>query len=298
MDDELLSLDGYTSRSALSRESSRYDGVTLLGFDPDLQGGCRVSRPEVGVPTPVKYVFYVPFFHVSIVLLCDDVVTSIQECTYDSKLLGFIGCRKTTAVPYLKVSFAVKSKNYVLVRTFLKTSLKQARKNQTVIMLFILLVILSIAGYGAPATTTSPPGTTLSPAVEKFKALVNTEVTALWNGVHHDTDGNLDQGDLDALFKGYDDDGNQQISQSEFLAHFSHNQQNLVVIAQGLFYELDMDNDNEITKSDMQRYYEKIDKNDDGSVDQAEFESYFKDTLTLLFVLQFESQMSTTPAST
>ncbi|OWF51589.1 hypothetical protein KP79_PYT04605 [Mizuhopecten yessoensis] len=152
--------------------------------------------------------------------------------------------------------------------------------------------------YGAPATTTSPPGTTLSPAVEKFKALVNTEVTALWNGVHHDTDGNLDQGDLDALFKGYDDDGNQQISQSEFLAHFSHNQQNLVVIAQGLFYELDMDNDNEITKSDMQRYYEKIDKNDDGSVDQAEFESYFKDTLTLLFVLQFESQMSTTPAST
>ncbi|XP_033728842.1 uncharacterized protein LOC117317977 [Pecten maximus] len=172
----------------------------------------------------------------------------------------------------------------------------QVRTNVTVNMLFILMVFLSVIGYGAP-TTTTPAGTSLSP-VDQFKAIVNTEVDLLWNSVDHDSSGNLDEADLSNIFKKYDDDGNGQISQREFMSHFSNNSANLNIISEGLFYELDMDDDNSITGSDMQRYYDKIDVDSNGEVNKNEFDVFFRKSLTLLFVLQYESSRSTTPVST
>ncbi|XP_060065779.1 uncharacterized protein LOC132546101 [Ylistrum balloti] len=161
----------------------------------------------------------------------------------------------------------------------------QLRTYTTVTMLGLLLVFLGIVGYGAPATTTLSP-------VDKFKSIVNAEVDALWNSVDHDSSGNLEESDLENIFDQYDDNNDKQISQTEFLTHFVGHQQNLDIIAQGLYYELDMDNDSEITGSDLQRYFEKIDTNDDNSIEKPEFETFFRDTLTLLFVLQYEGHLT------
>lgn len=52
-----------------------------------------------------------------------------------------------------------------------------------------------------------------------------------------------------------------KVSQQEFVSRFAHNEPELNIIAQGLFYEFDMNRDGFVTVSDLDLYYQKIDTN-------------------------------------
>ncbi|KAK3086989.1 hypothetical protein FSP39_000074 [Pinctada imbricata] len=83
----------------------------------------------------------------------------------------------------------------------------------------------------------------------------------------------------------YDDDKNGQVSNAEFVHHFAAiaaSNPGLNVIAKGLFLEFDMDHDGEITYTDLDLYYQKIDTNDNWHVEESEFVHYFTEVRVVL----------------
>uniref|UniRef100_A0A194APU4 EF-hand domain-containing protein n=1 Tax=Pinctada fucata TaxID=50426 RepID=A0A194APU4_PINFU len=154
-----------------------------------------------------------------------------------------------------------------------------------------LVVLLSLASaLGAPTTTQS----TGHSALDNFKALVRKQITALWARVDTDHDGHFEKNDMHHILDDYDDDKNGQVSNAEFVHHFAASNPDLNVIAKGLFLEFDMDHDGEITYTDLDLYYQKIDTNDNGHVEESEFVHYFTEIFTILFVIQLNQQATTT----
>ncbi|XP_067662707.1 uncharacterized protein [Haliotis asinina] len=136
-----------------------------------------------------------------------------------------------------------------------------------------------------------------SDAVAKFKATVKAQVGALFLTADTNKDGQFDKADMLSIFTDYDADGDKKVSQKEFVSKFAGSQTSLAVIAKGLFLELDMDRNGEVTDSDLDLYFRKIDQNDDGKVEKDEFEKYFTELFTILYILEVRQQAATTAAS-
>ncbi|XP_048778709.1 uncharacterized protein LOC125682285 [Ostrea edulis] len=152
-----------------------------------------------------------------------------------------------------------------------------------------LVLVLVVSG-----TFAAPHSDHTQSAVEKFKSIVRTQVTTLWTTVDTDGDGHFESADMHHIFDDYDANHDHKVSQQEFVSRFAHNEPELNIIAQGLFYEFDMNRDGFVTVSDLDLYYQKIDTNDNGHVEKEEFVHYFTEIFTILYVIQLNQ---TTPSS-
>ncbi|XP_062610186.1 uncharacterized protein LOC134271966 [Saccostrea cucullata] len=155
-------------------------------------------------------------------------------------------------------------------------------------MISLCLVLFFTGTLAAPTTHTQSP-------LQHFKSIVRRQVTALWPTVDTDGDGHFEVNDMHHILGDYDADHDQKVSEQEFIARFAHNEPDLNVIAQGLFFEFDMNRDGFITVSDLDLYYQKIDTNDNGHVEKEEFVHYFTEIFTILYVIQLNQ--TTTPSS-
>ncbi|XP_048245894.1 uncharacterized protein LOC124148941 [Haliotis rufescens] len=133
-------------------------------------------------------------------------------------------------------------------------------------------------------------------AVAKFQATVKAQVDVLFKTSDTNGDGKFDQADMSSIFTEYDANKDGSVSEQEFQTRFSGSQGGLSVIGKGLFLELDMDKSKAITASDINLYFKKIDQNDDGNVSKHEFEQYFTQLFTILYILQAKAAQGVTTA--
>ncbi|XP_067662709.1 uncharacterized protein [Haliotis asinina] len=127
-------------------------------------------------------------------------------------------------------------------------------------------------------------------AVAKFQATVKAQVDLLFKTSDTNKDGKFDQADMTSIFTEYDANHDKSVTEKEFTSRFSGTQASLSAIGKGLFLELDMDKNKAITSSDLNLYFKKIDQNDDGQVSKHEFDQYFTQLFTILFIIQAKAQ--------
>ncbi|XP_046376276.2 uncharacterized protein LOC124148993 [Haliotis rufescens] len=156
----------------------------------------------------------------------------------------------------------------------------------------IVLAAFVAAAFAASATTPSTHA-----ALATFKATVKAQVEKLFKTADSNGDGSFDKADMTPIFAEYDANNDTTVTQKEFVDKFTGNQANLAIIAKGLFLELDMDRNGGITDSDLDLYFRKIDQNDDGTVEKTEFEKYFTELFTILYILQARQDQAATAAS-
>ncbi|XP_071111688.1 uncharacterized protein [Haliotis cracherodii] len=156
-------------------------------------------------------------------------------------------------------------------------------------------VLIVLAAFVAADFASGATNPSTDAALATFKATVKAQVEKLFKTADSNGDGSFDKADMTPIFAEYDADNDKNVTQTEFVDKFTGNQANLSIIAKGLFLELDMDRSGGITDSDLDLYFRKIDQNDDGTVEKTEFEKYFTELFTILYILQ--ARQATTAAA-
>ncbi|ESP01698.1 hypothetical protein LOTGIDRAFT_238177 [Lottia gigantea] len=128
--------------------------------------------------------------------------------------------------------------------------------------------------------------------VKKFKDIVRKSSAGLFDHADSNHNNEFDQDDMKHLFVEYDTDKDSKVSEAEFIAGFAAREPNVTIVAKGLFLELDMDKSGYVTDSDLPLYFHKIDQNKDGKVSKLEFEDYFTELFTILYVLKVKSNQT------
>ncbi|XP_067662706.1 uncharacterized protein [Haliotis asinina] len=215
-----------------------------------------------------------------------------QTCRRESSLMSLYATHDRS---YQHILFMASSSCHVHL-DYLYSTCEITCSSQSVnhIPRFVMKVLIVLCAVVAAAFAADDA---TSDAVAKFKATVKAQVGALFLTADTNKDGQFDKADMLSIFTDYDADGDKKVSQKEFVSKFAGSQTSLAVIAKGLFLELDMDRNGEVTDSDLDLYFRKIDQNDDGKVEKDEFEKYFTELFTILYILEVRQQAATTAAS-
>ncbi|XP_067660852.1 uncharacterized protein [Haliotis asinina] len=153
---------------------------------------------------------------------------------------------------------------------------------------YALLLLLPCA-LGAPATD----------PVTAWEHHVHQETERLWQTFDFNNNGKFDRSDVQTFIHDYDTDGDDEVTRAEFDFHWGVTEPTLNIVGHGLFLEYDDDQNGVVTSSDLDALYNRMDHDDDGTVSKHEFKNYYKQLLTVLFILQtqhIENQATTTAA--
>ncbi|XP_046570594.1 uncharacterized protein LOC124278854 [Haliotis rubra] len=129
--------------------------------------------------------------------------------------------------------------------------------------------------------------------VTAWEAHVNKETDNMWKTFDSNNNGKFDRSDVKLFIHDYDTDGPSSTSTGGVT------EPTLNIVADALFLEYDDDQSGNVTSSDLDALYNRMDQNNDGTVDKQEFKAYYKQLLTVLFILQtqhFENSITTTAA--
>ncbi|KAK6195502.1 hypothetical protein SNE40_000918 [Patella caerulea] len=153
---------------------------------------------------------------------------------------------------------------------------------------FILACIVA----AAVADPTAAPNT--DQIIAQFKAMVRKSSTALFAKADSNGNQEFDRSDMQHIFVEYDTDKDGKISEAEFENSFASREPSMKIVSKGLFLELDMDKNGFVTDSDLPLYFNKIDQNNDNRVTAVEFEDYFTELFTILYVLKMKAGAAVT----
>ncbi|CAC5375879.1 unnamed protein product [Mytilus coruscus] len=163
----------------------------------------------------------------------------------------------------------------------------------------LCLALMVCSSLAVPLSSTTVLPTTVSvqstqSALDKLRHLVGQQVAVLWQSADTNKDGKFTASDMNVIFTDYDHDNNGVITKAEFIGRFTRNQPEMDTIAQGLFLTLDVNQDSTITQHDLDLFYQRMDTDHNKHVNQSEFEKYFTEVMTLLFVIQLQGNTTTT----
>ncbi|XP_041371315.1 uncharacterized protein LOC121384799 [Gigantopelta aegis] len=126
--------------------------------------------------------------------------------------------------------------------------------------------------------------------MDAWYAHLEVETEKLWTSLDYNKNGQYDLHDVHQFIRDYDTDRDHQVTAKEFYFHFDMSEPALARVHTGLFNEYDNDQNGVVTTSDIEAVYGKMDMDKDGTVNKAEFKEYYKNLLTLLYLIQFEEQ--------
>jgi len=140
-------------------------------------------------------------------------------------------------------------------------------------------------------------GDNVNAELQQFRAGIHTMVEQLFTSADTNGNGHFDVEDVGSLFGTYDNDGNGLVSRDEFVLRFSNHSSFLAPVARGLFFDLDMDKNDNLDAGDVQLYYAKIDTSGDDRVTRPEFVNYFTQLFEVLFIVALRVEAATTTAA-
>ncbi|XP_071096294.1 calcium-binding protein 1-like isoform X2 [Haliotis cracherodii] len=155
---------------------------------------------------------------------------------------------------------------------------------------YALLLLLPCV-LGAPSTD----------PVIAWEHHVHQETEKLWTEFDYNNDGKFGRDDVQKFIHDYDTNGDGEVTRDEFDFHWGVTEPTLNIVGHGLFLEYDDDQSGVVTSSDLDALYNRMDQDDDGKVSKHEFKAYYKQLLTVLFILQtqhIENQVTTPAPST
>ncbi|XP_067662231.1 uncharacterized protein [Haliotis asinina] len=122
--------------------------------------------------------------------------------------------------------------------------------------------------------------------VTAWEAHVDKETDSMWTSFDSNSNGKFDRSDLQVFIHDYDTDGDGEVTRAEFDFHWGATEPTLNIVGHALFLEYDDDQNGVVTSSDLDALYNRMDHDDDGTVNKREFKAYYKQLLTVLFILQ------------
>merc|ERR1712179_317076 len=155
------------------------------------------------------------------------------------------------------------------------------------LLVVVTLLVPFVCGDGGHHHHTQAPQ-----LVDPVDLITHHIVGHMWTSMDYNKDGTFGRDDLDHFIHSYDTDRNGHVSRLEFLAHWNKDDPQLSMVGEGLMMEMDSNQDHVIDSKDLDEFHNRIDTDQNGTVDKAEFEAYFQQLLTLLYALSLHQTPS------